>query len=301
MNSKRAMSQLLKHLTALGVTHLPKVEVQVQVQVRRAAGEVSRPVSAAADVSSAAAAAARRPGKPAGGSGAAAVVQPLRRIPGLEAAEGGGGVRRPEALPEVQRLLAGPLAGAGERQEAACALAQLVAGCRRCGELADRRTQTVFGAGSVTAEIMFIGEAPGQDEDEQGVPFVGAAGQLLDKIIGACRLRREDLYICNVLRCRPPGNRTPTPQEAANCREFLDAQIQIVRPKYIVCWGAVAAQNLLGVTTPISKLRGQLFEYQGAVVLATYHPSYLLRTPAAKKDVWEDMKLLMRQRGVELS
>ncbi len=189
----------------------------------------------------------------------------------------------------------------GERQEAACALAQIVAGCQRCAELSERRTQTVFGVGSVTAEIMFIGEAPGQEEDERGEPFVGAAGQLMDRIIGACQLRREDIYICNVLRCRPPGNRTPAPQEAANCREFLDAQIQIVRPKYIVCWGAVAAQNLLGVTTSISKLRGQLYEYRGATVLATYHPSYLLRTPSAKKDVWEDMKLLMRQRGVELS
>jgi len=204
-------------------------------------------------------------------------------------------------LPEVGRLLAGPLETAGERQEAACALAQIVAGCQRCAELSERRTQTVFGVGSVTAEIMFIGEAPGQEEDERGEPFVGAAGQLMDRIIGACQLRREDIYICNVLRCRPPGNRTPAPQEAANCREFLDAQIQIVRPKYIVCWGAVAAQNLLGVTTSISKLRGQLHEYRGATVLATYHPSYLLRTPAAKKDVWEEMKLLMRQRGVELS
>jgi DNA polymerase len=210
-------------------------------------------------------------------------------------------VRRPAELPEVGRLLAGPLETAGERQEAACALAQIVAGCQRCAELSERRTQTVFGVGSVTAEIMFIGEAPGQEEDERGEPFVGAAGQLMDRIIGACQLRREDIYICNVLRCRPPGNRTPAPQEAANCREFLDAQIQIVRPKYIVCWGAVAAQNLLGVTTSISKLRGQLYEYRGATVLATYHPSYLLRTPAAKKDVWEDMKLLMRQRGVELS
>lgn len=210
-------------------------------------------------------------------------------------------MRRPAELPEVGRLLAGPLETAGERQEAACALAQIVAGCQRCAELSEGRTQTVFGVGSVTAEIMFIGEAPGQEEDERGEPFVGAAGQLMDRIIGACQLRREDIYICNVLRCRPPGNRTPAPQEAANCREFLDAQIQIVRPKYIVCWGAVAAQNLLGVTTSISKLRGQLYEYRGATVLATYHPSYLLRTPAAKKDVWEDMKLLMRQRGVELS
>jgi DNA polymerase len=277
MNSKRAMAQLLKHLTGLGVTHLPKVELQV----RRGVAEVSRAAVSAAEVP--AATGTRRPVKPVAGTGATAVVPPLRRIPGLEGVEGAGGVRRPEALPEIQRLLSGPLETAGQRQDAACAVAQLVAGCRRCTELADRRTQTVFGVGSLTAEIMFIGEAPGQDEDEQGVPFVGAAGQLLDKIIGACRLRREDLYICNVLRCRPPGNRTPTPQEAANCREFLDAQIQIVRPKYIVCWGAVAAQK-----------------YQGAVVLATYHPSYLLRTPAAKKDVWEDMKLLMRQRGVEL-
>lgn len=308
MNSKRAMVQLLKSLTGLGVTHLPKVEVQL----RRGVSESARPPGAGAGAGAGATpgkvatevpavSGTRRGVKPAAGSGAAAAVQPLRRIPGLEGVDGAAGVRRPVVLPEIERLLSGPLETAGQRQEAACAVAGLVAGCRRCTELADRRTQTVFGVGSLTAEIMFIGEAPGQDEDEQGVPFVGAAGQLLDKIIGACRLRREDLYICNVLRCRPPGNRTPTPQEAANCREFLDAQIQIVRPKYIVCWGAVAAQNLLGVTTPISKLRGRLFEYQGAAVLATYHPSYLLRTPAAKKDVWEDMKLLMRQRGVELA
>ena len=311
MNSKRAMAQLLKHLTGLGVTHLPKVELPVRRSgaeavsgtADRGSGVASRAggVAGAAGEAGVGAAGVRRPSKPAAGTSAAAGLQPLRRVSVLESGGTGGGVRRPYELPEVGRLLAGPLETAGERQEAACALAQIVAGCQRCAELSERRTQTVFGVGSVTAEIMFIGEAPGQEEDERGEPFVGAAGQLMDRIIGACQLRREDIYICNVLRCRPPGNRTPAPQEAANCREFLDAQIQIVRPKYIVCWGAVAAQNLLGVTTSISKLRGQLYEYRGATVLATYHPSYLLRTPAAKKDVWEDMKLLMRQRGVELS
>lgn len=147
---------------------------------------------------------------------------------------------------------------------------------------------------------MFIGEAPGADEDLKGEPFVGAAGQLLDKIIGACKLTREEIYICNILRCRPPGNRTPAPEEAANCREFLDAQIATVNPKFIVCWGAVAAQNLLGTTDSIGRLRKKFFDYHGIRVLCTYHPSYLLRTPAAKKDVWEDMKLFRREQGVIL-
>ena len=244
MNSKRAMAQLLKHLTGLGVTHLPKVELPIRRSgaeavsgtADRGSGVASRAggVAGAAGEAGVGAAGVRRPSKPAAGTSAAAGLQPLRRVTVLESGGTGGGVRRPAELPEVGRLLAGPLETAGERQEAACALAQIVAGCQRCAELSERRTQTVFGVGSVTAEIMFIGEAPGQEEDERGEPFVGAAGQLMDRIIGACQLRREDIYICNVLRCRPPGNRTPAPQEAANCREFLDAQIQIVRPKYIV-------------------------------------------------------------------
>jgi DNA polymerase len=147
---------------------------------------------------------------------------------------------------------------------------------------------------------MFIGEAPGAEEDAKGEPFVGPAGQLLNKIVEASQLNRENLYICNILRCRPPGNRNPLPEEAANCREFLDAQIHVVQPKYIVCWGTVAAQNLLNETQAVGKLRGKLFDYRGIKVMCTYHPSYLLRNPAAKKQVWEDMKFFMKHLGVEL-
>jgi uracil-DNA glycosylase len=188
-----------------------------------------------------------------------------------------------------------------ERAARELALQQLdacVNDCTRCPELASTRTQTVFGVGNPEAKVMFVGEAPGADEDAQGEPFVGRAGQLLNKIIGACGWKREDLYICNILRCRPPGNRTPLPQEAANCREYLDGQISIVDPDYIVCWGTCAAQNLLGMTDSIGKMRGKWFQHGRAKVLCTYHPSYLLRNPEAKKPVWDDMQLLMADMGV---
>lgn len=180
-------------------------------------------------------------------------------------------------------------------------LSEKVRQCTRCTELATTRTQTVFGVGNPQARIVFVGEAPGADEDAQGEPFVGRAGQLLNQIIAACRLTREELYICNVLKCRPPGNRTPLPDECANCREFLDGQLTTVAPEYIVCWGAVAAQNLLKTDVTIGKLRKKFFRYGSAKVLCTYHPSYLLRNPAAKKDVWEDMKFLFADMGVELT
>jgi len=179
-------------------------------------------------------------------------------------------------------------------------LAKKVAECTRCQELASTRTQTVFGVGNPDAKIMFIGEAPGADEDAQGEPFVGRAGKLLTKIIEACEMKREDVYICNILRCRPPGNRNPSNDEAANCREFLDKQIEIVNPDYIVCWGSVAAKTLLDTDTPIGKMRGQFHEYVNTKVLCTYHPSYLLRNPPAKKFVWEDMQFLFADMGITL-
>jgi DNA polymerase len=176
-----------------------------------------------------------------------------------------------------------------------------VAQCVRCQELATTRKQTVFGVGNPEAKLLFVGEAPGADEDAQGEPFVGRAGQLLNDIIKACRMKREDVYICNILRCRPPGNRVPSLEEAENCREYLDAQIAIVNPDYIVCWGSTAAKNLLGSEDSIGKMRGKFFAYGRAKVLCTYHPSYLLRNPAAKKDVWDDMKFLFRDMGVDLT
>ena len=186
-----------------------------------------------------------------------------------------------------------------ERITALDETAQRVAACKKCEALASTRTQTVFGVGNPEAEVMFIGEAPGADEDKQGEPFVGRAGQLLNKIIEACGWKRSDIYICNILRCRPPGNRNPTSIEADNCREFLDEQIRIVSPKYIVCWGTIAAQNLLDRKDAIGKLRQKFFEHGDAKVLCTYHPSYLLRNPSAKKPVWEDMKILLAEMGID--
>jgi len=143
-----------------------------------------------------------------------------------------------------------------------------------------------------------MGEAPGADEDRQGLPFVGRAGQLLtDIIVKAMKLRREDVYILNTIKCRPPGNRTPLPQEVANCREYLDQQLAILRPEFICCLGAVAAQNLLGTTASIGQLRGRIHDSRGIKVVCTYHPAYLLRTPAAKRQTWDDIQMLMKEMG----
>ena len=172
-----------------------------------------------------------------------------------------------------------------------------VAACTLCGELAGTRTQTVFGVGNPGARLCVLGEAPGADEDRIGEPFVGAAGQLLNKILAACSLSREEVYILNVLKCRPPGNRNPAPDEAQKCRQFLDRQLQLIQPDFICCLGAVAAQNLLKTTLPIGKMRGELHDYQGIKVLCTYHPAYLLRNPSAKRLAWDDMKLLMKAMG----
>ncbi len=195
-----------------------------------------------------------------------------------------------------------PMTGtAGDASGGLEGIAGVVAGCRLCQELAETRTQTVFGVGDPNAKILFVGEAPGADEDRLGEPFVGRAGKLLNQIIEACGMRREEIYICNILKCRPPGNRNPSPEEAGNCRQFLDGQIASVQPEYIVCWGSVAAKNLLDSTETIGRMRRQFFEYGGAKVLCTYHPSYLLRNPSAKKDVWEDMQLLFADMGVTLT
>jgi DNA polymerase len=174
-----------------------------------------------------------------------------------------------------------------------------VAACMRCAELAAGRTQTVFGTGRPDARLVFFGEAPGADEDASGMPFVGRAGQLLTKIIEACTLSRDDVYIMNVLKCRPPDNRAPLPDEVANCRPFFERQLEIIRPEFICCLGASAARALLQTEEPIGRLRGRWFQCGTARVICTYHPSYLLRHPAAKRDVWDDMKLLMAALGIE--
>lgn len=189
----------------------------------------------------------------------------------------------------------------GRRRELTV-LAGCVAECARCPQLFSTRTQTVFGVGPIDPDVCFVGEAPGADEDATGEPFVGRAGQLLNRIIAACGFKREEVYICNTLKCRPPNNRTPTPEERGNCREFFDRQLSLVKPKYLVALGATAAQNLLGTTLGIGKLRGKLQKYRDIPVVCTYHPSALLREQSAggtamRKDCWEDMKMLLRAMG----
>lgn len=171
--------------------------------------------------------------------------------------------------------------------------------CKRC-RLCERRNKIVFGVGNAKAELVFIGEGPGHDEDIQGEPFVGRAGKLLTDMIKAMGLRREDVYIANVVKCRPPENRVPEKDEVATCSPFLLRQLEVISPKVIVCLGNVAAQNLLGTNKSISHFRGQWFDFRGSRLLATYHPAYLLRNPAAKGDVWNDLKKVMTVLGLKI-
>ena len=166
--------------------------------------------------------------------------------------------------------------------------------CTRCKLHTLGRTQVVFGVGNPEADLMFVGEAPGRDEDLQGFPFVGRAGQLLTKIIEAIALTREDVYIANVIKCRPPENRNPEPDEVETCEPFLFRQIDVIKPKVIVALGKFGAQTLLRTLDPISRLRGRVFEYRGAKLIPTFHPAYLLRNPSSKREVWEDMKLVRK-------
>ena len=174
--------------------------------------------------------------------------------------------------------------------EALAAVRADLGDCTRCKLHGLGRTQIVFGVGNPDAELMFVGEAPGADEDIQGEPFVGRAGQLLTKIIEAIGRRREDVYIANVLKCRPPGNRNPEPDEVERCEPFLMRQIDLVKPTVIVALGKFAAQCLLKTNEPITRLRGREYRFRDAILMPTYHPAYLLRTPSAKREVWEDMK-----------
>ena len=169
--------------------------------------------------------------------------------------------------------------------------------CRRC-RLSEKRKNIVFGAGDSHARLMFVGEGPGYDEDQMGEPFVGAAGRLLTKIIEAINHTRDQVYICNIIKCRPPGNRNPMSDEIEVCFPFLKRQIASVKPDIICALGTFAAQTLLETKSPISKLRGSFYDYMGSMVLPTYHPAYLLRNPEKKRDVWEDMKKLMKVMGV---
>jgi uracil-DNA glycosylase family 4 len=233
----------------------------------------------------------RRPDRPAtaapGGSPlpegepAAAIA---RTVAGLaaaarDAAGGGGGASESTGS-------GGGSEGAGA---ALAALAEAVAACRRC-RLCEGRQRTVFGSGNPHAELMFIGEGPGAEEDRQGLPFVGRAGELLTRIVEAMGMTRDQVYIANIVKCRPPGNRDPQPDEVAACRSYLERQITLIRPRLIVALGRIAAQTLLANDLPIGRMRGQWFQFMGVPLMVTYHPAALLRNPALKRPTWEDMQ-----------
>ena len=188
-----------------------------------------------------------------------------------------------ETTPDAVRLFSSPA-------DALAAVRADIGDCTRCKLHTLGRRQIVFGVGSPTADLMFVGEAPGRDEDVQGIPFVGRAGQLLTKIIEAIGLTRDDVYIANVIKCRPPENRNPEQDEVDTCEPFLFQQIDVIKPKVIVALGTFAARALLRTLDPISRLRGRVYDYRGAKLIPTFHPAYLLRNPASKREVWEDMK-----------
>ena len=198
---------------------------------------------------------------------------------------------------EAPPVAPAPVLDPGARRARLEVLAREVAGCQRCG-LYSGRTQTVFARGNGSSGLCFVGEGPGQDEDLQGFPFVGKAGQLLDRMIQAMGFERDEVYVCNIVKCRPPNNRKPEPAEMQSCMPFLEQQLELLAPQVIVALGATAVQGLFGTTEGIMRLRGRWKLYKGRIaVMPTFHPAYLLRTQAAKRDVWQDLQAVLRHMG----
>jgi uracil-DNA glycosylase len=233
----------------------------------------------------------------AAGPAAAQPASGRRRSEEREAPEAGTAFEEEAAPPGPAEQRAGPTTHEIVEAEDITGLSRIAATCVRC-RLAQTRTQVVYGVGNPNADLMFVGEAPGRDEDLKGEPFVGRAGQLLTDIIKAMKLTRDDVYIANVIKCRPPENRNPEPDELDTCRPYIKRQIELIKPKVIVTLGRFALQSLTEKGYSISSVRGQWLTVDGIKVMPTYHPAYLLRTPAAKKDVWKDMQKVMVELGL---
>jgi uracil-DNA glycosylase len=203
-----------------------------------------------------------------------------------------------EPAPQMSKAAAPPPVPA-DRTSALRLIREEIGDCTRCRLHKQGRKQIVFGVGNPNADLMFIGEAPGADEDEQGEPFVGRAGQLLNNMIKAMGLRREEVYIANIIKCRPPNNRTPERDECETCSPFLMQQIKVIEPRAIVALGAVAAKTLLAVNAPMSELRGHWYDFRGTKLAVTYHPAFLLRDPRQKKEAWKDLQMVMKELGLQ--
>jgi len=290
---KLAGLQYLEHLERLGIRHLPRPHANLpELLVDWGPGDRGPGDRAIVD---------RGPGDRAivdrGQTAAKAVPSaPTTKIAQEAPTPVAPAPRKPTG-PPVESPWSTPPKAADERTAALGELKLQVEACRLCSDLACRRQQTVFGVGPVTTRFVMIGEAPGAEEDRLGEPFVGPAGQLLDKILLATGIPRDQVYILNALKCRPPNNRVPNEIELENCRPFFEAQLEILQPDYIICWGATAVRSVLNTTESIGQLRGRFHWYKKAKVIVTYHPSYLLRAPEAKRLTWDDMQMLMRELG----
>jgi DNA polymerase len=267
-----AAEQLLRHWQRSGITHLP----QPHQQIPQSIAEWSR----------------------ASGSKTAATPQPQPKPQPTVPQTPPPPSRQIPATPLSLTPWTNASLDDNARAEALKELNEQVKACRKCTDIVCRRMQTVFGIGPLRPKLVMVGEAPGAEEDRAGEPFVGAAGQLLNKILAASGLQREQVYIMNTLKCRPPGNRNPVDTEIENCRPFFENQLEILQPEYIICWGAIAARAILRRNDSVGRLRGRFYTYKNAKVMVTYHPSYLLRTPEAKHQTWDDMKMLMRELGI---
>lgn len=299
------VANLLEHLARIGVSFVPKSDVLPHVATVSGGtvvtgAKLSGPAGAVANTQATGSPAAASTTPPRGtgvGSESAARALPRPAAPVVRAPVYPAATDRPDLL-----MLGEPYAGVampvGQRVERLAEMASQVSQCQLCEALACSRRTTVFGEGAADARVCFFGEAPGEEEDATGRPFVGRSGILLTKMIEACTLSRDQVYILNTVKCRPPGNRNPEPSESTNCRPFFEEQLRIIRPDYIVCLGLVAAQTLMATTLSIGRLRGRFYQYHDSKVLATYHPSYLLRNPSAKKEAWADLQLLMADMGI---
>jgi uracil-DNA glycosylase family 4 len=214
-------------------------------------------------------------------------------------------LHQPEAEPSMVRLVSPDIMPASvQGPDPASALRLIredIGDCTRCRLHKQGRKQIVFGVGNPKAELMFIGEAPGADEDQQGEPFVGRAGQLLTNMIKAMGLQREDVYIANIIKCRPPNNRTPERDECETCSPFLFRQVEVIKPKVLVALGAVAAKTLLAVNSSMAELRGRWYDFRNTKLAVTYHPAFLLRDPRQKKEAWKDLQMVMKELGLRVS
>lgn len=292
----QAVDQQLRSLQRFGLTIVPKGNGEVFNFSAHEEPTAVAPQQANAPTPTATSAAVDPP-KPAAMAPVAQTPAPVSPQPPAEAPTAPAG----PVDPPVSTSDPYPAIVAAEQRPASLqVISKEVTDCHRCPQLAEFRTQTVFGVGDPNARLVFVGEGPGEQEDRAGLPFVDAAGQLLDKILGACGLHRDQVYILNTVKCRPPQNRNPKQNELENCWGYGRRQLEILQPEFICCLGSVAAKTVLNTNLAVGKLRRRFHDYRGSKVMVTYHPAYLLRTSSAKKHAWDDMQMLMREMGIKI-